>query len=74
MAFEFDDISMSYSSVYERMEAFSGVKQNVIDDERSNRKYFMFVDARFLCMDGALNVIWISLLSWQFSLLSRNKN
>jgi hypothetical protein len=74
MAFQFNAISMSYSSVYERVEGFSGVKQNVVDDVRSNRKYFMFLDARFLYMDGALNVIWISLLSWRYILLSRNKN
>jgi len=61
MTFEFDDISMSYSSVYERVEGFSGVKQNVVDDARSNRKYSTFLDARFSYMDGALNVIWISL-------------
>jgi hypothetical protein len=74
MAFQFGDISMSYSSVYEQVEGFSGVTQNVVDDARSNRKYFMFLVARFLCMDGALNVIWISLLSSQYLLLSKNKN
>jgi hypothetical protein len=74
MAFQFDDISVSYSSVYDQVEGFSGVKQNVVDDARSNQKYLMFLDARFLCMDGALNVIWISLLSWQYILLSRNEN
>lgn len=47
MAFEFHDISMTYSSVYERVEGFSGVKQNVVDDARSNGKYFTFLDARF---------------------------
>jgi len=74
MAFQFDDISMSYSSVYEQVEGFSGLKQNVVDGARCTRKYFMFLDARFLFMDGALNVIWISLLSWQYFLLCRNKN
>jgi hypothetical protein len=74
MAFQFDDISMSYSSVYEQVEGFSGLKQNVIDDARSNLKYFMFLDARFLYMDGLLNVIWIPLLCWQYILFSRNNN
>jgi len=74
MAFQFDHISISYSNVYEQVEEFSGVKQNVVDDARSNRIYFMFLDDRFLYMDGALIVIWMWLLSWQYILLSRNKN
>jgi hypothetical protein len=74
MAFQFDHISISYSSVYEQVEGFGGVKQNVVDDARSNRKYFIFLDDSFLYTDGALNAIWISLLSWQYILLSRNKN
>jgi hypothetical protein len=73
MAFQIGDICMSYSSVYEKMEGFSGAKQNVVDDTRSNLKYFMFLYARLWYMDGALTVIWISLLSWQYNLLSRNK-
>jgi hypothetical protein len=60
MAFQFDDISMSYSSVYEKMEGFSGAKQNVVGDTRSNLKYFTLQDARIWYMDGALAVLWIS--------------
>ena len=42
MAFQFYDICMSYHSVYEQVEGFSGVKQNVVDNARSNRTFSMF--------------------------------
>jgi hypothetical protein len=72
MAFQLDDISMIYSSVYEKMDGFSGAKQ-VVGDARPNLKYLMFLYARFWYVDCALTVIWISSISWQYSLLSRNK-